>query len=185
MKIATITALSLILSSCGPEITSASVEKDFEKPVVETKAPSAELKESQPDIPEQDEAASDYIEVNVSDLKNLTGQICYTISKDTKKFPPEKDDAIDSQCVDIEGDENSFRIYDLEMGVDHAIAVFHDENFNGELDTKKLFGLDVPKEGFGFSRNPGIKVTGYKFKDCSFKTEAGLIVNIGFQYISF
>jgi uncharacterized protein (DUF2141 family) len=36
---------------------------------------------------------------------------------------------------------------------DYAIAVIHDENGNAKLDT--LAG--IPREGFGFSRNPPIR----------------------------
>lgn len=36
----------------------------------------------------------------------------------------------------------------------YALLVVHDENGNGKLDTL----LGVPREGFGFSRNPGIRV---------------------------
>lgn len=35
---------------------------------------------------------------------------------------------------------------------DYAFAVIHDENGNNKLDTM----LGIPKEGFGFSRNPAI-----------------------------
>ncbi len=35
---------------------------------------------------------------------------------------------------------------------DYAIAVLHDENGNGKLDTM----MGIPREGFGFSRNPGL-----------------------------
>ena len=35
---------------------------------------------------------------------------------------------------------------------DYAVAVIHDENGNAKLDTF----AGIPKEGFGFSRNPAI-----------------------------
>jgi uncharacterized protein (DUF2141 family) len=33
----------------------------------------------------------------------------------------------------------------------YAVALFHDENANGHLDTN---GLGIPTEGYGFSNNP-------------------------------
>lgn len=35
----------------------------------------------------------------------------------------------------------------------YAVAVIHDANGNGKLDTT----LGIPREGFGFSRNPGLR----------------------------
>ena len=46
-------------------------------------------------------------------------------------------EALESECVDIEGDKTTFQIDNLEMNELHAISVFHDENFNGNLDMKK------------------------------------------------
>ena len=37
---------------------------------------------------------------------------------------------------------------------------------------------------FGFSGNPGIKMLGYKFDDCAFRTESDLTVNIAMKYIN-
>ena len=39
--------------------------------------------------------------------------------------------------------------FNLEPG-DYAVAIYHDENGNGQLD-KRLFG--IPKEPYGFSNN--------------------------------
>ena len=43
----------------------------------------------------------------------------------------------------------------------YAIAVFHDENSNRNLD--KFAG--IPKEGFAFSRNPSIKFRAPRFEE--------------------
>ena len=36
---------------------------------------------------------------------------------------------------------------------EYALALIHDENGNGKLDTF----MGIPKEGFGFSKNPAIR----------------------------
>ena len=41
----------------------------------------------------------------------------------------------------------------------YAVSVFHDQNSNAKLDTF----LGVPREGFGFSRNPVIRFGAPKF----------------------
>ena len=50
----------------------------------------------------------------------------------------------------------------------YAISVVHDENGNGKLDTAVM----MPKEGFGFSRNPKIAFGPPKFKKASFAVGA-------------
>lgn len=47
---------------------------------------------------------------------------------------------------------------------DYALLVIHDENRNGRLD--KTFGL--PREGFGFSRNPAMRMGPPHYQDVRF-----------------
>ena len=51
----------------------------------------------------------------------------------------------------------------------YGLSLIHDENGNGKLDK---FG-PIPKEGFGFSRNPSIGFGPPAFKDVSFSVGAG------------
>ncbi len=51
----------------------------------------------------------------------------------------------------------------------YALALIHDENGNGKLDT--VFG--IPKEGFGFSKNPAIRFGPPSFKSSGFTIVAG------------
>jgi uncharacterized protein (DUF2141 family) len=46
----------------------------------------------------------------------------------------------------------------------YALLVIHDENRNGRLD--KMLGL--PREGFGFSRNPGLRMGPPHYDDVRF-----------------
>jgi len=45
-----------------------------------------------------------------------------------------------------------------------ALAVIHDENGNGRLD--RLLG--IPREGFGFSRNPGLRMGPPRYEEVRF-----------------
>jgi len=47
---------------------------------------------------------------------------------------------------------------------DYAIAAIHDANGNARLDTV----LGIPREGFGFSRNPAIRFGPPRYKDARF-----------------
>ena len=63
---------------------------------------------------------------------------------------------------------------DLPEG-DYALAVFHDENGNDELDTN---WIGIPKEPFGFS-NARMKTFGPpKFEDCVISLRADQVIQI-------
>jgi uncharacterized protein (DUF2141 family) len=51
----------------------------------------------------------------------------------------------------------------------YAAALMHDENANDKLD----MAIMVPKEGFGFSRNPAVVTGPPKFKSAAFAVAAG------------
>ena len=52
---------------------------------------------------------------------------------------------------------------------DYAVAVIHDENGNARLDTF----AGIPREGFGFSRNPVIRFGPPRFAAARFAVGAG------------
>ena len=65
-------------------------------------------------------------------------------------------------------------IEDLPEG-EYALAVFHDENANNELDTNFM---GVPKEDVGFS-NAKMKTFGPpSFKECAFKVASDLTIKV-------
>ena len=61
----------------------------------------------------------------------------------------------------------------------YAIAVFHDENSNGRLDTM----LGIPREGFGFSNNPPLRPRAPRFSECSFTVSGKIDVPIELKHI--
>ncbi len=65
-------------------------------------------------------------------------------------------------------------INDLPEG-DYALAIFHDENGNNELDTN---WLGIPKEAFGFS-NAKVKLFGPpSFRECTLSIKADSEIHI-------
>lgn len=52
----------------------------------------------------------------------------------------------------------------------YAVAVIHDANSNSKLDTM----VGIPREGFGFSRNPAIGFGPPKFTAARFAVGAGV-----------
>jgi uncharacterized protein (DUF2141 family) len=90
------------------------------------------------------------LRVEVEQLRNARGKLQYCLTADPHNFP---------DCVnDARAITRSVRAADAATLFDglprgeYALAVIHDENGNSKLDTF----AGIPREGFGFSRNPKI-----------------------------
>ena len=90
------------------------------------------------------------LEVTLQQLRSTKGVIRLCLTADPDNFPGCVDDAR-AVTRSVPADDRSIRIEGLAPG-SYAVSVIHDENGNGKLDT--LAG--IPREGFGFSRNPAI-----------------------------
>ncbi len=62
----------------------------------------------------------------------------------------------------------SIRLDGLKPG-DYSLLLIHDENGNGKLDKM----MAMPREGFGFSRNPAIRMGPPSYGDVHFRVPAG------------
>ncbi len=61
----------------------------------------------------------------------------------------------------------------------YALAIFHDENGNARLDTFAA----IPREGFGFSRNPKIRFGAPSFGQVAFPVQAAPVkIAVRMQY---
>ena len=99
--------------------------------------------------------------VEVHNVRSQKGVVYIALFKSGKEFPEGK--PTEGKKVDVKG--NSVKAtFSVEPG-NYAIAVFHDENNNGEMD-KKIFG--IPKEPYGLSNNFRPKMSAPKFSDCQF-----------------
>lgn len=94
--------------------------------------------------------ATGELSVDLANLRSHKGSVRLCLTADPKNFPACIDDA---QAVtrSIPATADSLRFEGLAHG-DYAIAVIHDENNNHKLDTF----AGIPREGFGFSRNPAV-----------------------------
>ena len=86
----------------------------------------------------------------MSHLRSAKGLIRVCLTADPANFPGCVDDA-DAVTRSVAADVRSIRFTGLPYG-HYAVAVIHDENGNAKLDTF----AGIPREGFGFSRNPAI-----------------------------
>ncbi len=103
------------------------------------------------------------VEVQISGLRNTKGQILVCLTANPKAFPDCSKDKASVRMVVKAANAGAFTIAAPANGT-YAIAVVHDENSNNKMD----MALFMPKEGFGFSRNPTITVGAPSFKSASF-----------------
>lgn len=90
------------------------------------------------------------LEVSVDHLRSAQGFVRVCLTADPANFPACVDDA-QALTRSVPAGIHAIRFDALPQGA-YALAVIHDANGNAKFDT--LAG--IPREGFGFSRNPPI-----------------------------
>lgn len=90
------------------------------------------------------------IHVKILNIKNSTGTIACALFESSVGFPAEYlRHATNIMVIKIRDSQARCDFEDIAPGT-YALAVIHDENMSGELDTNRL---GVPKEGYGFSND--------------------------------
>lgn len=116
-------------------------------------------------LPEGEKPQETTLTVEVTGLRSAKGQLVYSLFAGADGFPDKGEKARTSGTVPPNDDKTAhFTVPKLAPGL-YALTLFHDENSNGKLDTK-TFG--IPKEGFGFSNDPKIRMGPPRFKDAAF-----------------
>lgn len=104
------------------------------------------------------------VTLSVSNLRSAKGDVLVCLTQNAKFFPDcGKDKA--ARKLKISAAKAGSIAFDNVTPGTYAIALIHDENANGKMD----LALFLPKEGFGFSRNPAIGVGPPKFKSAQFQ----------------
>jgi uncharacterized protein (DUF2141 family) len=112
------------------------------------------------------------VSVKIQNISNNTGVIACAIFESDKGFPDKfLKFAPKVMITQINGTDASFEFSDILPGK-YAIAVIHDENYNGELD-KNFFG--IPKEGYGFSSDAEVTLSAPSFSDAEFSYDGGVL----------
>lgn len=90
------------------------------------------------------------IHVNILDIKNNIGNVACALFESPEGFPIEYQRyATNMMVIKIRDTQARCDFLDIPPGA-YALAVIHDENMNGELDTNFI---GVPMEGYGFSND--------------------------------
>ncbi|WP_447729013.1 DUF2141 domain-containing protein [Sphingomonas koreensis] len=106
------------------------------------------------------------LEIDVVKLRSQKGVLRICLTARAQSFPDCKNDA-QALTRSVPATQTVVKFEGLAPG-DYAAAVIHDENGNSKLDT--LMG--IPREGFGFSRNPAIGFGPPRFEAARFAVGA-------------
>ncbi len=118
------------------------------------------------------------VEVSITGLRNMKGQVLVCLTTNPKAFPDCSKDKTSVRMAVKAANADDFKVQAPATGT-YAIAVVHDENSNNKLDT----AIFIPKEGFGFSRNPAITVGPPSFKAASFPVAGDMRQSIKMKYM--
>ncbi len=107
------------------------------------------------------------IHVQIQNIKNSTGTVACALFESPEGFPIEYlRYATNIMVIKIRDTRARCDFLDIPPGT-YALAVIHDENMNGKLDTNRL---GIPREGYGFSNDargllgaPSFSAAGFQY----------------------
>lgn len=106
------------------------------------------------------------IHVQIQNIKNSTGTVACALFESPEGFPIEYlRYATNIMVIKIRDTQARCDFLDIPPGT-YALAVIHDENMNGKLDTNRL---GIPREGYGFSNDARGLLGAPSFSAASFK----------------
>ena len=103
------------------------------------------------------------LDVTVERLRSTKGVLRVCLTTEATRFPSCVGDA-NAVRLQVPATQTHFSLPGLRYGT-YALAVIHDENDNRRLD--KLAG--IPREGFGFSRDPAMRFGPPRFAAARFE----------------
>ncbi|MBX3562412.1 MAG: DUF2141 domain-containing protein [Sphingomonas sp.] len=119
------------------------------------------------------------IEIHIEGLRNMQGIVRLCLTRNQAHFPDCNGDPAAIKRSIPAAQAAHVRIEGAASG-SYALAVIHDENSNGRLDRF----MAIPREGFGFSRNPGLRMGPPRFDEVRFEvTEGSVRQNVRLRYL--
>lgn len=105
------------------------------------------------------------IHVKILNIRNSTGTVVCALFESSVGFPTEfLRSATNVMVIKIRKTQARCTFEEIPRGT-YAIAVIHDENMNGELETN---WLGIPTEGYGFSNDAKALLSAPSFSAASF-----------------
>ena len=115
--------------------------------------------------------------LEVHGLRNANGLVRLCLTSDPHHFPDcQNDQAALRRTVPA---AEASRITLSAHNGQYALALIHDENSNGRLDTF----IGVPREGFGFSRDAPVRFGPPRFEDARFTLEGSQTLVVTIRYL--
>ena len=130
---------------------------------------------AQPGLSQTGSAA---LHITVTGISSAKGVVRVALCPPQTGFPDCQTRVVRSASLPIKGGQAVTEFDGLAPGT-YAVSVFHDANGNGKLD--RFAG--IPREGYGFSRNPGFKPRAPKFSEAEITVTGGTAVVIKLRYI--
>jgi uncharacterized protein (DUF2141 family) len=118
------------------------------------------------------------LSVEIQGARSSKGKIKLAICPAQSSFPDCKERTLRSSSLTIAGGKASAQFTGIPPGT-YAISVFHDANENGKLDTF----MGIPREGFGFSRNPPLRPRAPRFDEAMIQVSENSTVTINLRYL--
>ena len=118
------------------------------------------------------------LDITVHGINSSRGVIRLAICPPAAGFPDCKGHEVRTANLHIAGGQAHIQFADLPAGT-YGISVFHDANANGKLD---LF-MGIPREGYGFSRNPPFRPRAPRFAEVEFAHTGTMATTISLRYI--
>lgn len=108
------------------------------------------------------------LNIAIEGMRNTRGNILVCVTANPAAFPDcSRDPAATRLRVPAASIRSDMQVA-LASGGTYAVAIVHDENANGRLDTMMM----MPREGFGFSRNPRLRMGPPRFTEAAFAVGA-------------
>jgi len=112
--------------------------------------------------PEKESEISNF-ELVIYGLKDVKGEVRIALFNSEEKYG-DKEDPLHAVVLEVKSDTVVWDEAELPFG-EYAIAVYHDKNVNGKLDSNFL---GIPKEAYGFSNNARGRFGPASWKDAHF-----------------
>lgn len=121
-------------------------------------------------------AASASVDVNVGTFRSTSGVLACRLYASGEGFPMDPKGGVERR-VPVAGKLTRCAFDGVAPGT-YAVAVVHDENDNGKLDTN-FFG--APTEGYGVSNNHTYAFSAPEWEESKFDIEPGKNVGLGIE----
>ena len=109
------------------------------------------------------------LKIKFTGIRNSKGLIAIGINSSPEGWPRKPHMDPNWKKINIVDGVFIATVENLPYGT-YAISVLDDENSNLEME---MF-MGIPKEGWGFSKNPPFKLSAPKFDECSFRLDQPL-----------